>query len=140
MVVRPLLRSPCRSPGSTIPFSLCESTEDRVAYFALGLGKSVFDGVLRDGWLPPGEPMVFSFLQVRPIIPGAEATDVDLASADSSRSLVFSRPALGNAAYRDARNIAYVRTVSFSGPLETVIDCKNRVVVVRYPAGIEPTE
>ncbi len=62
---------------------------------------------------PPGNSKVFSFLQVRPVIEGLEAEDIEFGSADIARSLIVSRNALGNGVYDDLFDLIYVRPETF---------------------------
>lgn len=61
----------------------------------------------------PGRPAVFSFLQVRPIVEGLEADEIQLNQREVDRAIVYSRTALGNGVSRDLEDLIYVRPERF---------------------------
>lgn len=60
-----------------------------------------------------GNSKIFSFLQVRPVIEGLEAEDIEFDSTDIARSLIVSRNALGNGVYDDLFDLVYIRPETF---------------------------
>ena len=65
--------------------------------------------------LNPGDdqPVTFSFLQVRPVVEGSEAEDVDVDAVPRENALAVSHGALGNGVYNDISHIVYVRRENF---------------------------
>lgn len=61
----------------------------------------------------PNEEKVFSFLQVRPIVEGLEAEEIEIDQEDLARSVIHSCNALGNGIYKDIRDIVYVIPETF---------------------------
>ncbi len=55
----------------------------------------------------------FSILQIRPIIEGAEASDVRVTQERIDRSLIYSKRAMGNGTYPDLYDIAYIKPENF---------------------------
>lgn len=62
---------------------------------------------------PAGRPVEFSFLQVRPIVEGLEADEIELERSEVARAIVYSRTALGNGVSRDLEDLIYVRPDMF---------------------------
>jgi hypothetical protein len=61
----------------------------------------------------PGEPHEFAFLQIRPLVVGADLEDVRLDDVDARDALCFSHKALGNGVIRGVRDVVYVRREAF---------------------------
>ncbi len=94
-------------------FPLAQILSDLLEISARELGTPVEIEFAVDLNRPTGEPALFSFLQVRPIIPGAESNDVDLTGIDASQALVYSASALGNGVLSDATHVLYVKPNAF---------------------------
>lgn len=62
---------------------------------------------------PAGQPVTFSFLQLRPIVEGFEAEDVAVDVVPADRVLARSSSALGNGVYEGLRFVVYVRPETF---------------------------
>ena len=63
---------------------------------------------------PEGQERIFSFLQVRPIVEGLEADDIEIDEHDLSNTIVSSYNALGNGIYTGIRDVIYVRSDTFN--------------------------
>jgi len=61
-----------------------------------------------------GEPHEFGFLQIRPMVPGPDVTDVDIVDLASEDTLGVASSALGNGILEDVRDVVYVRPDRFS--------------------------
>ncbi len=61
-----------------------------------------------------GEPFIFNFLQIRPIVENNETADVDFTGIDKSDILLQSNSALGNGIINDVYDIIYIRPEVFS--------------------------
>ena len=62
---------------------------------------------------PEGEPAVFSFLQIRPIVENFENSDTVIEAPDAESTIVYSEKALGNGRYDDIRDIVYLKPECF---------------------------
>ena len=60
-----------------------------------------------------GEPDIFSFLQIRPIVQGAEGADTEISTADFSNIIIYSDKAMGNGVYENIRDLIYIKPESF---------------------------
>ncbi len=60
-----------------------------------------------------GEHAIFSFLQIRPIVQGAEGADTDISEIDSSKVLIYSEKAMGNGVYENIHDLIYIKPESF---------------------------
>lgn len=60
-----------------------------------------------------GEPMVFNFLQIRPIVHNDQGIEFDLDTIDEQRAIIVSGAALGNGVFEGIRDVVYVRTRAF---------------------------
>ncbi len=63
---------------------------------------------------PKGQEKTFSFLQVRPVIEGLEADDIEIGGDEIDHAVVTSYNALGNGIYTDIRDVVYVRPEHFN--------------------------
>jgi CheY-like chemotaxis protein len=64
--------------------------------------------------LPPGEPKVFYFLQIRPIVENNQDGEVKIEDVNLQDALVYSKMALGNGAFKDIYDFVYVRSGEYS--------------------------
>ena len=55
----------------------------------------------------------FSILQIRPIVEGAEASDINITDEHISKAIVYSKRAMGNGTYDGLYDIAYIRPEYF---------------------------
>jgi CheY-like chemotaxis protein len=62
---------------------------------------------------PDGEPKVFNFLQIRPIVMHDQGLRIDLEDVDPADTLIYSESAMGNGSYRGLQDIIYVRPEKF---------------------------
>ena len=69
---------------------------------------------------PAGKPPEFSILQIRPIVEGAESTDVSFLPEDTQKAVIHSKKAMGNGIYSDLQDIIYVKPDAFD-PSKTVL-------------------
>ena len=60
-----------------------------------------------------GAPHEFAFLQIRPLVLGAEAYEVTIGDLDVQAAICLSRKALGNGYIRGVRDVIYVRPGGF---------------------------
>ncbi len=75
--------------------------------------------------VPPGQPRVFSFLQIRPIVERQDQTITDLDKVEQQDVILWSDHALGNGEVRGIRDVVYVKLESFN-PANNV-ELANRV-------------
>jgi CheY-like chemotaxis protein len=62
---------------------------------------------------PRNRPGVFSFLQIRPIVEGAEQEDIEIEEELPENTIIFSNKAMGNGLYEDLYDLIYVKPESF---------------------------
>jgi hypothetical protein len=61
----------------------------------------------------PGEPYVFNFLQIRPIVETDQSSEVDLSAVEPESTILFSESALGNGEFTGIRDLIYVKPDSW---------------------------
>lgn len=71
--------------------------------------------------VPEGEPMIFSFLQIRPVVEVIEKQHVQIEQFNTDSSIIISNSALGNGVINDLRDIIYVKQDSFDALNNTKI-------------------
>ncbi|MDP4280510.1 MAG: PEP/pyruvate-binding domain-containing protein [Bacteroidota bacterium] len=64
--------------------------------------------------LPPGDPRVFSLLQIRPIAGRNDTVDLNEDEIVPDEAIVLSKSALGNGIIKDVHDFVYIRPDSFS--------------------------
>lgn len=62
---------------------------------------------------PEGEPAIFSFLQIRPIIENLEDPETEIDSTLPESTILYSDKALGNGVYDEITDIVYIKPESF---------------------------
>jgi len=62
---------------------------------------------------PKGEPSVFSFLQIRPIVENLESSDTLIEETPPKDTIIYSEQALGNGVYKNIRDIVYIKPDNF---------------------------
>lgn len=62
---------------------------------------------------PDGKPPEFSILQIRPIVEGAEATDIQITEKDRRQALVYSTKAMGNGVYSGLTDVLFIKPELF---------------------------
>ncbi|MEG3047309.1 MAG: PEP/pyruvate-binding domain-containing protein [Mucinivorans sp.] len=60
-----------------------------------------------------GEPQVFNFLQIRPIVQASRGASLDWNTVDRSEAILYADHALGTGAIEDVRDIVYVPATEF---------------------------
>jgi len=63
---------------------------------------------------PPGEPAIFNFLQVRPIVLNDQFIKFNLDNIVPEETIVYSESALGNGSFQDLHDIVYVKPSKFN--------------------------
>ncbi len=61
----------------------------------------------------PGQPKVFNFLQIRPIVENEEMEDLQIGQMSSDDALLYSNSALGHGVMEGIRSVVYVRPEAF---------------------------
>jgi len=59
---------------------------------------------------PPGQPKIFSYLQVRPIVTNERTRKINFDKIPKDKLLVSSEKAMGNGFYEDIRDLVYIKT------------------------------
>jgi hypothetical protein len=62
---------------------------------------------------PAGEPAIFNFLQVRPIVLNDQLINFNLDNINPEECIVYSESALGNGSFQDLHDIVYVKPEAF---------------------------
>jgi CheY-like chemotaxis protein len=62
---------------------------------------------------PPGEPVIFNYLQVRPIVSSERMLNAAVVDEDIKGSLLFSEKAMGNGLIKDIQDVIYIKTEDF---------------------------
>ncbi len=62
----------------------------------------------------PGEPRIFNFLQIRPIVENKEEIEIDFSSEIKEDWLIYSDTALGNGVIQNIFDIVYVKPETFN--------------------------
>ncbi len=62
----------------------------------------------------PGEPYIFNFLQIRPIVETEESAEVDLSQEKEEDMLIQSNMALGNGIIKNVFDVVYVKQDTFN--------------------------
>ncbi len=63
---------------------------------------------------PSNEPMIFNYLQVRPIVSSASQLNQTIVEHDIKNSLLYSEKAMGNGFITNVHDIVYIRNENFS--------------------------
>ena len=63
--------------------------------------------------VPKGEPRVFSFLQIRPIVEQNDLVNILPEKIDTKNTIIYSESALGNGKYDFIRDFVYVKPAAF---------------------------
>ncbi len=81
---------------------------------------------------PPGQPRVFYFLQIRPIVDDDQMVKIEIGKVKKKETILFSDSALGNGVIRDVLDIVYVKPEVFdaarSKEIAEEIDERNRML------------
>ena len=81
---------------------------------------------------PPGQPGVFYFLQIRPIVDNDQTVKIDIGKVKEKETILFSALALGNGVIRDVQDIVYVKPEFFdaarSKEIAKEIEERNRML------------
>jgi len=81
---------------------------------------------------PPGQPKMFYFLQIRPIVSDDQELKIEIGKIKEKELILFSDSALGNGVIRDVQDIVYVKPEVFdsarSKEIAEEIDERNRML------------
>ena len=64
--------------------------------------------------VPKGQPRIFSFLQIRPIVEGIDSKNELPENFDMADTIIYSKSALGNGTYDHIRHFVYVKPETFN--------------------------
>ncbi|MFH6767538.1 PEP/pyruvate-binding domain-containing protein [Gaetbulibacter aquiaggeris] len=64
--------------------------------------------------VPKGQPRIFSFLQIRPIVEGIDSKNELPENFNMADTIIYSKSALGNGTYDHIRNFVYVKPETFN--------------------------
>jgi CheY-like chemotaxis protein len=111
-------------------FPLAEILSDLLETGAKAMSKQIEIEFAVSLDVPKGQPKVFSFLQIRPIVEQKDASKIDLASIDINQTILYSESALGNGEIRGLHDIVYVKPDAFN-PASTK-EIAERVGVINH--------
>jgi len=113
-------------------FPLAEILQELLATGQREMGSPIEMEFAVDLETPPGEPKIFYFLQIRPIVDADQQVRVDLGRLDPARALLISPSALGNGVIRDVRDVIYVKPDAFDAArtreIAAVIEQRNTLL------------
>ncbi len=113
-------------------FPLAEILQELLATGQREMGSPIEMEFAVDLETPPGEPKIFYFLQIRPIVDADQQMRVDLGRLDPARALLISPSALGNGVIRDVRDVIYVKPDAFDAArtreIAAVIEQRNTLL------------
>lgn len=61
-----------------------------------------------------GEPFVFNFLQIRPIVDNDQTVDIDMDDVDKDDTIIYCESALGNGVIEDIHDFVYIKPEAFN--------------------------
>ncbi|MEA3460545.1 MAG: phosphoenolpyruvate synthase, partial [Bacteroidota bacterium] len=64
--------------------------------------------------VPKGNPYVFNFLQIRPIVESDQSSDIDMDVVKPEETILWSQAALGNGEFFGLRDLVYVKPDAFN--------------------------
>ncbi len=70
---------------------------------------------------PEGQPAIFSFLQIRPIVESSEKNTINIDYVSPQETVIYSPFALGNGVIDNLRDVVYVKTESFDASRNSAI-------------------
>lgn len=81
--------------------------------------------------VPPGEPRVFSFLQIRPIVINNDSKYSIPEEIDELNTIIYSESALGNGKYENIKDIIYVKPDVFNAAkTQEIADAIEKINIV----------
>ena len=63
---------------------------------------------------PAGQPKIFNFLQIRPIVHTEEAQNINLGHVKPEDTIIYSESALGNGVFKGIHDLVYIKPESFN--------------------------
>jgi hypothetical protein len=64
--------------------------------------------------VPKGQPVIFSFLQIRPIVENKDASKINLDHVQKEQVILWSEQALGNGEIKGLKDLVYIKPESFN--------------------------
>jgi CheY-like chemotaxis protein len=64
--------------------------------------------------VPEGEPKIFSFLQIRPVVEASEKHNINIDIIERKESIIYSLSAMGNGTVNNLRDIVYVKPENYN--------------------------
>ncbi len=71
--------------------------------------------------VPKGQPYIFNFLQIRPIVESDQSSDIDMDAVQPEETILWSDSALGNGEFFGLRDLVYVKPETFTAKASKVI-------------------
>jgi hypothetical protein len=95
-------------------FPLDHILQDLLEVFQREMGNPVEIEFAVDLNKPREEPVIFNFLQIRPIVDNEEDQDIDISEVSREDALIYSDSALGNGKLDEIYDFVYVKPKNFS--------------------------
>jgi len=95
-------------------FPLDHILQDLLEVFQREMGNPVEIEFAVDLNKPKDEPVIFNFLQIRPIVDNEEDPDIDLTEVNREEALIYSDSALGNGKLDEIYDFVYVKPQNFT--------------------------
>ena len=114
-------------------FPLAEILQELLAIGQREMGNPIEMEFAVDMETPEGQPKVFYFLQIRPIVDDDQVVKTDIKKVRTEDTILYSVMALGNGVIRDVRDIVYIKPEAFDAAytkdIAQEIEEKNRYFV-----------
>jgi hypothetical protein len=94
-------------------FPLAEIVKDLLAIGGKEMNLPIEIEFAVDMDVPKGDPNIFSFLQIRPIVESDQSSGIDLDQLKPEETILWSQSALGNGEFTELRDLVYVKPDSF---------------------------
>ncbi len=85
--------------------------------------------------VPEGEPYIFNFLQIRPIVDTDQTSVVDMDDVNPEECILYSQSALGNGEFKGIRDLVYVKPGSFDAAKSKEIASRMERINAKFAPG-----
>ncbi len=89
--------------------------------------------------VPEGQPYIFNFLQIRPIVESDQSSVVNMDNMKPEDAILYSKTALGNGEFTGIRDLVYVKPGSFDAARSREIANRMEVINEKFVA-VKPAD
>jgi hypothetical protein len=89
--------------------------------------------------VPEGQPYIFNFLQIRPIVESDQSSVVNMDNMKPEDAILYSKTALGNGEFTGIRDLVYVKPGSFDAARSREIANRMEVINEKFVA-VKPVD